>query len=191
MPRISFVKRLSALLPWSVVAGFCIMLVLLPLGCSERRVEERIRKSLAAAKSTLSRTNDAIWLDIQHDVIQALETATPTSLKSPTLCAAVIWPMEDQPSPILEFWWIEDVPSIDGVMIRWPSNPHGTFLTVSPAILSEFRNDKTTMDLVLYPLYIPLGKGQVPATHDLEVALIREGRVVSNFVKCRTKRGSS
>ena len=164
------------------------LLAFLVSGCNkqENSDRKRIAMSLSNCRANLLSEDGGIKSKIREKVIKALERATPDSIKSPELCAVVIWGESDD--PLVQFWWIQDHPTADGLLLRWPGNSSGLYLKVPDELLNGFMNDKTQLELVCYPLGIPLEtytrNGLSLPSSGIEAALANNGHAISPFLEC-------
>lgn len=160
------------------------MLVLLP-GCRrEDPIEARIR-STRAAVSAKADASSPVKAKLLRQVLADLSRASPETLKTPQLSAAVLWGGNDE--PLAEFWWIEDSPSVDGLVFRWNGNP-GTYLKIPQGILDGTVKDSRESGLVCHASGISLGpylkNGLRLPDSGIEAALTRSGKKVSSFIQC-------
>ncbi len=169
------------------IAMFLCALVSCHWGCKKEPDpnEARIKQSISTVQMQVGASTKTKG-QLMQKVLDDLHHTSIDSLKKPHLSAIVLWGAPENPRA--EFWWIEDQPTADGIILRWPGNLSGAYLGIPQELLNESMIDKAERQLVSHASGVPLAPyirdGLKLPTTGIEAALAKDGKPITAFIDC-------
>jgi hypothetical protein len=120
---------------------------------------------------------------LRRQLINLLRSSTHSSLKSPRLAAAWIRESPESQHHLLFIEWIEDHPTVDGIVLMSANGEWQANFAFERAIINEMTNVNAKTDLV-YTYIIDLDKdtGDSPQKKVLRVSLLRFAKPIGDSV---------